>query len=65
MSIKSKINRDTNSANMHFWSKSGYPNFNTWWVITDDDDADKLETGQYFNLKLNFTLNIKVNQPQN
>ena len=29
-----QINRDLNSATMHFWSKFGNPNFNRWWVMT-------------------------------
>ena len=54
------INRNLNSAKMHFCSKFGHPRLNRWGFIYD---VDKLRMEQIFIFKFNLTLKVKVNSP--
>ena len=52
-------NKDLNQGILHLWSQFGGPSLNGWW-----DRTDKLKMGYILTLKLNLTLNVKVNHPQ-
>ena len=53
-SIKPKINRDLNSAKMHFWSKLGNTDFNWWWLIARTNSH--AQNGVNFDFKVLFDL---------
>ena len=45
------VNRDLNSAKMHFWSKFGNPDFNQWWLIARTNSQTQTGVNLYFGLQ--------------
>ena len=61
MSINPKINRDLNSAKLHFWSKFGNHDFNQWWLIARTNS--QTQSGVNFDFEVKFDLEGQNQSP--